>query len=407
LSLPNPDQLPSVLVMPDGNVGEEYEAMVAIDRHFKYNFHLDGAESLGLDFDPDTMMLVGHPKEEGEFHLPLRFSWEGLKELSEGKVDIQLSVKPTATHYWQNLFPDPNSRFAKPLNECDADKTQHGQLIGASRRGARHRHLGLHREDDFQLKYHSHMDWHIMVVADGHEEAPFARKGSELACKVAKQVINRRLDSFLRDNEFEPLLEEGNEKAMQAFLSHCLTTATYNAYLYIKRFAESESQPVSDFHTSLQMAICKVIPKKGVFVAGMVIGPGGIVVYDHKNSKVELIKDQLPFDATHTPHLLTEPLIAENTGILNKNLRHVFLPSFSLVSLISSGGREALFGDDAPISAMASDWGRLWKLWEKEVFRWEKDKGPADFLLAWLEQQHDQQQAVEDQTLVMLANIRE
>jgi len=294
---PDFEALPALIEMPVGMINRDYDEKVQLDRAFKFNFRLEGGEQAGMEFDPDTMMLVGTPTQEGTYEFQLHFFWEGMRESLASSVKIAFEVEEQQAAYWKNILPDPNSRFSKSLEEKKLVDANNHWLIGASIRGQRHQHLGLHREDDFQLKYSKRLGWSILALADGHPQATFARKGSDLATKVAQQVVGKRLEDYFASEEtsLEELLTQAEEDDTQLkrFLNFTLTTAIYNSYLYIKRFATSESVPIEEFNTTLKLAIAFPLKKKGYFVAGTAMGAGAIGIFSEKNHHVQLIRDDL------------------------------------------------------------------------------------------------------------------
>lgn len=402
---PNLEDLPKEINIPAGRVDDEYEKMVPLDRSYKFDFQLEGAAEIGLDFDPDTMIIMGTPTRSGTFYLPLHFSWEGMREKSAGSTIVSIKIEDAEDSFWQNIFPDPNSKFAKSLEEHNQVAENGLWLIGASIRGQRHRHLGLHREDDFQIKCSKRLGWHIIAVADGHPDAHFARKGSELASKVAEQVVNKRLELFFSryEGKVEELLQPQNEEAekkLADFLNYTLTTAIYNSFLYIKRFAESERLPLDNFATTLKLIITYPLGKKGYFIASSIIGDGTIGIYHDKKHTLELIRDKLPKDESHGPHLLTNPNISEKTKLLNQNLNWLVVEDFSYLAVISEGAKEALFHGERTLESPTS-WSHYWQVLKKQVFHGDSDEFSQN-LLTWLENPSENKEAFEDRTLVLM-----
>lgn len=404
---PDQDSLPKEIAMPIGRVDEEYEEMVKLDRSYKFNFQVEGAAEIGMDFDPDTMLLVGTPTRAGTFFLTLHFSWEGMREKNEGSVVLRIEVEEAKESFWQNIFPDPNSKFPKDINEHKGQEAKDLWMTGASVRGLRHKHLGLHREDDFQIRFSKRSGWSIITLADGHPDAGYARKGSELASKVAEQVVNKRLELFFegeKESAEDLILGKGedSEKKMEAFLNYTLTTAVYNAYLYIKRFAESESESLQNFATTLKILICYPLGKKGYFVAGTCIGEGAIGIYHDKKHTLELIQDSLPLAEDKSPHLLTNAGLTENTKLMNANIKRFILEDFSYIALMSSGTLATLFFGERSLESPSS-WSHYWHQLKKQVFH-TKSSEFSQKLLDWLENPTENKEAFEDRTLVLLTH---
>ena len=398
--------LPEVIKMPLARVDDPYEEMVPLDRSYKFNFRIEGAAEVGMEFDPDTLMLIGSPTRQGDYEFTLHFFWEGMRQKTTDCVKISLEVEPAEESFWQNVFPDAHSKFSKPLEEHKLQDAQNHWLLGASIRGLRHRHLGLHREDDFQMRYHTREGWSILAVADGHPDASFARKGSELATKVVEQVVNKRLEHYFKENgsELEDTLFLKEDKLIlektQAFLNHTLTTAIYNAYLYIKRFAESESISLDSFATSLKLLLVYPIAKKGFFIAGTVIGDGVIAIYDEKKHLLERIQDKLPISNEEVPHLLTTPAICGNAKLLNQNVSWFFVEDFSFIALMSGGLTDSLFFDERNVESPTS-WAHYWQQLKKQVLL-TKGESIDKKLLDWLENPSENKKGFEDRTIAMM-----
>lgn len=402
---PDLSSLPKELKIPKGRVDDEYEEIIPLDRSYKFNFRLEGAAEIGMDFDPDTMNLAGTPTRPGNFFLTLHFVWEGMREQLPGNIVIAFEVEEAQDSYWQNIFPDPNSKFSKSLEEHKQIDTDHFWLIGASNRGPRHRHLGRHREDDFQIRYSKGNGWSVVAISNGHQEAPFARKGSELASKVAEQVVNKRIELYFSQSQekIENLLQPQGEEAenrLTAFLNYTLTTAIYNAYLYIKRFAASESLPLDQFATTLKLFICYPLGKRGYFFAGTCLGEGAIGLYHDRTHKLELIQDKLPQDDAHGPHLLTNSKITENTKLLNQNISWFLVEDFSYAAVLSEGASQSLFFGERLARAPGS-WSHYWNQIKRQVLTGKSDEY-SQKLLHWLENPSENKEAFEDRTLVLI-----
>ncbi len=402
---PDLSALPASIEMPLARVDDDYQEVVKLDRSYKFNFQLEGAAETGLEFDSDNMLLLGTPTRAGEFEFTLHFSWEGMRKQMQGSIQIILKVEEAKESFWKNVFPDSNSRFPKPLEEQKLIDAHAHWIIGASRRGLRHMHLGLHREDDFQMRFSKSLGWTIIAVADGHIDAGYARKGSELATKVAEQVVLKRLEDYFSKNKVEmdsfliPKNEEGEIK-LKAFLNHILTTAIYNAFLYIKRFAESESLNFKDFGTSMKLLICYPLAKKGFFIAGTSIGEGMIGIYHDKTHKLHLIQDSLPVNEDGSRHLMTDSIITEKTSLLNNNLHWFFVEDFSIITLMSGGMQDVLFFGDHKVDSPKS-WSHYWQLLKKQVM-YSKNDQYSQSLLNWIENPSENKEAFEDRTLVIM-----
>ena len=191
-----PDQkaLPQEILLPSANVGVTYHAAISLDRTDKHHFSLDPRSSPGFELDTDSLSLSGKPEEEGRHELWLNFKWIGMPVETTDCVALVVEVKSDSRRYWKKLDPDPNSRYAKALHTHSMSTgDSQWRIMAASVRGAAHAHQGMHRHDDYAINYSKENDWLIMAVGAGADHAEYGRKGAELACKVAEQVVNKRI----------------------------------------------------------------------------------------------------------------------------------------------------------------------------------------------------------------------
>ncbi len=401
---PNLGLLPEAITLSPAKTETPYKAKIPIDRSYKYDFKLEEAdESMQMVFDPVALTISGTFTKPGIFRCFLTFKWEGFHHMEPSKIPLELEVTSAPQEYWEDKFPDKNARYPKPLEEKKyLGVNERTYLLGASLRGKRHCHEGLHRQDDFQIRYRAHLGWVIIAVADGAEAMAYSRKGSELACKVAEQVVSKRLEAKKgEEEELFAQLKAGisdAEDRLNEFLSYALTTAVYNAHLYIKRFAASESVDVEDFDTTLQLLIARPLEDGKYFVAGITVGDGVSAVYHHESGTLNLINDPNWKAGEGHHQLLVNPLISEDTQSLNQRIRYFFPDAFSAVLVMSKGAESALIGDDKELSEFAK-WQKMWLSLKKEVLEKGKREDKAERLLEWVGQEANG--AYEDRTIAM------
>ncbi|MEZ4686439.1 MAG: protein phosphatase 2C domain-containing protein [Bacteroidia bacterium] len=290
--LPNMDSLPEQLALESATAHEPYSAKIKIEKRDKFGFSMKGLNESGLEMDATSLVISGTPAHAGRLEARLEFKWRHPEGAVPGELPVIINVKPDDRKFWKEIPPEPNQPYPKAVTDMQVRELPHGRrLIGGSLRGTENAHRGLHRNDDFKIGYEADTGWIVLSVADGLGDAPYSRKGSQLACKVAEQVVLKRLaEAEAREEEaLREVTENKPGEALERFFQHTIITATYNAYRYIIRFADSEGHPPEGFDTTFRLLITKRLPGKQYFVAAIGLGDGITALYQEESMKVSLL----------------------------------------------------------------------------------------------------------------------
>jgi hypothetical protein len=171
-------------------------------------------------------------------------------------VSIILQISANPRSLWKNLASDPAAAYPKaPYADAYLDGPVGSKLLGVSTRGRMHANVGGFREDDFRIAYLPHEQC-VLIAADGAGSAPLAREGSRIAVSSALAALSDSLQIHSADADPAALLAR----------------AARAAFAGIQAQAEALGRSVSDFNTTLLIAMCSVrAPHQ---VAALQIGDG-------------------------------------------------------------------------------------------------------------------------------------
>ncbi len=179
-------------------------------------------------------------------------------------IILQISANPRSL--WKDLASDPAAPYPKvPYADAYLDGPVGSKLVGVSTRGRMHANVGGFREDDFRVAYLAREQC-VLITADGAGSAPLAREGSRIAVSSALAELSAGLQ------------EPGADADPAALLAR----AARAAFAAIQAQAQALSRPVSDFNTTLLIAMCSVrAPHQ---IAALQIGDGLIAAQGHDGS---------------------------------------------------------------------------------------------------------------------------
>lgn len=177
-------------------------------------------------------------------------------------VSIILQISANPRSLWKDLVSDPAAPYPKAPYADAYLNGPVGSLVGVSTRGRMHANVGGFREDDFRIAYLPHEQC-VLIAADGAGSAPLAREGSRIAVSCALSALS------------DGLQIHGADADPAALLAH----AARAAFAGIQAQAQTLSRPISDFNTTLLIAMCSVrAPHQ---VAALQIGDGLIAAQGH------------------------------------------------------------------------------------------------------------------------------
>jgi len=391
------------IIIPNGKVNQDYCFLFKIEELGLTeigDYWFEGLEPIGLIFNSDTNEIKGKPNTAGDHKIKLKIKrndWSDGKPVFERQITFIINPDPKSL--WKNI-PTPNDiEYYKPdSDKCfvkvtsstkifGLGKTHKKDIVAASQRGRSHAQEGKPRDDDFNIRYISEVDWYILSVADGAGSAKSSRKGSEIACKTVVEVCEQLIKE--KTKEFESLIkdfstEKSDErrKKMGDSLYGILGNSVFKAVKSIEEEAKKMNKPLKDYSTTLIVSICKKF-KFGWFVGAFWVGDGGVGIYNKDTNFLKILGESDGGEYAGQTRFLTMSEITQPTE-LYRRLRFDIVDDFTALILMSDGITDPKFETDANLLKVEK-WNELWQDLSKEVDFSDDNEASADQLLNWLD----------------------
>ncbi|MFM2375821.1 MAG: hypothetical protein RLZZ165_918 [Bacteroidota bacterium] len=392
----DPPILPVRLNLPNAKIGVEYLQKIDITPLHRRIESIISCESrgfkeIGLDFTYDSELNIsGIPSEHGKFPVSIlvRFAAEGDRPAQDYRLQGEIDILPDPRKMWKEIEPDDTLPFQKSHLRTDLVHMAGRTMIAASRRGRSHAHSGTFRDDDFELRVKEDTAWYVMAVADGAGSAPYSRRGSQIACEKAVEVLDAKLDEKL-SADLEELAGAWNRAPTEQLrgqirnrIYEALSHAAYAGYRAICAEAEAMGESPKTFHTTLLLSIVRQYDF-GYFVGTWWVGDGAAAVLQQgRHLKVLGTPDGGQF-AGQT-RFLTMPEIWADGATVMKRIEFDVVQDFTAVILMTDGVSDPKFHTDHDLRQQ-----QLWdKLWDdlSETVTFDHDNLDApDQLLEWLD----------------------
>jgi serine/threonine protein phosphatase PrpC len=110
---------------------------------------------------------------------------------------------PRVDHTWQVLEPRGDEDRVEHVAREMLRTAGEYLLVGASRRGRSHEHMGTYREDAFAVGAHPSGAW-VIAVADGAGSCRLSRVGARIATQVARDRVLQALQCTGDEAALEP-----------------------------------------------------------------------------------------------------------------------------------------------------------------------------------------------------------
>lgn len=333
----------------------------------------------------NSMSIVGVPPKSGEADILFRYIWPGFSQLHSphfGK--FRLTINPDPRELWQNIPSDPRSEYFKSDSDGLMFRAGGRLMLAGSLRGRAHAHRGLARDDDFSLGWNEATKWHWLAVADGAGSAPYARRGSELACSASGRFLGENLG---RSEELEqilagvqsPNLDSSLLAALKRIGYALLPGAALAAYKAIRAEAAATGRQPRDYATTLLLAAAKFYPA-GCAIFSFQIGDGCMGAISGEDGALRASPLAAPDEGEYAgqTRFLTMAEMFEPQNLMDR-LRFGIFPRLRALLLMTDGVSDARF----PAQAHLRDTERWLGLW-REIERGARGENPVENLLAWL-----------------------
>ena len=326
------------------------------------NLHLP--ENCGLVFDPITGAVTGTPTYplEGEFTLDYLPS-EKARSVS---FRVTLLINPDPASLWKDLPPPANAPYQKPVLAHSEESLGPYRIVAASCRGRSHANKGEFRDDDYAVGYAAETGWLVIVVGDGAGSAAYSRRGSQIACDVAKNRLLTVLNSA-QHNQAEVLYllhRDWQHPEVKKALRQSLYEAALLAHHKLRAEAAQPTETLSppptlrNYDTTLILLVMKKIGE-GCVAATFSIGDGGAGILPHSGEGIPLTKADSGEHAGQTIFLTFDSTVANTEANLESRFHLAQIQEFAGALAMTDGITDPKFPSDAAFADPAQ-WAALW-----------------------------------------------
>lgn len=359
-----------------------------------------GLEEKGLRYNKIESTITGTPVEAGEFEFKIIYAFESDSEQSFEDKTFHLLINPNPRSLWKINEPSADEIYQKPHFDFKKETFYNYSIFAGSQRGRSHAHEGIFRDDHFSIKKLSKNVFFI-AVADGAGSCQYSRKGSKIACKVAKDIVKKELEEkeeeiihlaekFLSDTSDSEIGKQLNDIGYH--LVGKSVTAARNAIL---EKANSKGHQPKDYSTTLLFSIIFKL-KDNFFVFAYSIGDG-IIAHVTEDGGIKLLSNPDGGEFAGQTRFLT---MSDAVDTIAERLKMTSMENLSGLCLMTDGISDPFFETDANFNKMEK-WTSLFNEMNKNVDFKNKnvDVQFGDWLNFWSPGNHD------DRTIVIVKSV--
>lgn len=326
--------------------------------------HLQLPDDCGLVFDAACGSVTGIPTLPFDGELSLEYL---AAPGSEGvALKVKFLINPDPASLWKDLPPPADAPYQKELLEKGEYLHGNFRVVAASRRGRSHANKGEFRDDDYAIGYAADTQWLVVVVADGAGSATYSRRGSQIACQVAKSQLTGVLNSA-QHNVAEALHAQHRDwqhPEVKAALRQILYDAALLAH---HKLREEVTQPLEalpapptlrNYDTTLILLAMKRVGE-GCIAATFSIGDGGAGIMLHPGEGQSLTIADSGEHAGQTTFLTFADTVKNDEANLAKRYHQVVVPEFAGALVMTDGITDPKFPSDSAFDD-PSQWAALW-----------------------------------------------
>lgn len=337
------------LILPNGEVNRLYEYIFNLDSYPNLTItKIEGIEVLNLTYNSDTKTISGVPNSMTSTKIDIYFSHKKEAKESEEIKAVYLMVNANPRNLWKDLASDSNGAYAQSDAVARKGVFLDKKVVGASKRGRSHAHIGSYRDDSFGFADLC-KGWSLIAVADGAGSAQYARQGAQLATSFIERYFN---NEELLDSLEYAILEQYNllnedigetEILMPSKVSEILSGGVTALFAELETFADTAQIKLDDMHSTLAFTLCKKYAS-GYLILSFSVGDCPIVVFSKDNKTVKVLNTLDVGEFGGGTRFVTMSEIYQEP--LSKRLNIHFTPSFSHLFLMSDGIYDPKFGTE-------------------------------------------------------------
>jgi hypothetical protein len=326
--------------------------------------HLQLPDDCGLIFDEATGAVTGTPTRsfEGSFNL----DYEPARSAASTSIKVTFLINPDPASLWKDLPPPSDAPYQKAL--LDHSDVQLGpfRIVAASRRGRSHANKGEFRDDDYAIGYAADSGWLVVVVADGAGSATYSRRGSQIACAVAKNRLVAVLNSTeLNQAEAQYVQHrDWQHREVKLALRQSLYEAALDGHHKLRAEVAQPSEPLPapatlrNYDTTLILLVMKKTGE-GCIAATFAIGDGGAGILPHPGEGIPLTHADSGEHAGQTIFLTFDSTVANTEANLESRFHLAQTQEFAGALAMTDGITDPKFPSDAAFADPAQ-WAALW-----------------------------------------------
>ncbi len=326
--------------------------------------HLQLPEDCGLAFDQLTGAISGVPTRAFDKELSLDY----VPSLSASSITakVTLLINPDPLSLWKDLPPPADAPYQKPVLAHSEERLGPYRIVAASRRGRSHANKSEFRDDDYAIGYAEETGWLVIVVADGAGSAIYSRRGSQIACDVAKTRLLTVLNSA-QHNQAEALYLQHRDwqhpevkKALRQCLYEAALLAHHKLRAEVAQPTETLAPPptLRNYDTTLILLVMKKTGE-GCIAATFSIGDGGAGILPHVGEGIPLTKADSGEHAGQTIFLTFDSTVANSEANLESRFHSAHTQEFAGALAMTDGITDPKFPSDAAFADPAQ-WAALW-----------------------------------------------
>lgn len=394
-----------------GVAHEKYESEILLDNEFTVDFEIFEVNCSSCnDFKYENQKLIGTPSAEGVYNFEVTYKLPKEDGIRISRITLIVTQNPKLL--WLNKPSDKSDKFWKP-DECHSQVNgKQFQMIGASKRGRSHAHVGSFRDDDYAIKYIEKTDWYVCIVSDGAGSCKYSRRGSQLICEAAMNHITSELQNETCSKAIEEAaikyhiaennnVETTNLVALKQLLKNELykivSYAAHSAMVRISNEVKNYSSPnftVKDFSSTAIITIFKEL-EFGTLFASYWVGDGAVGVYK-KEENIWILGEVDSGEFSGQTRFLDAKAVDSES--LNNRLHFKIVKDFTSFMIMSDGVSDPKFETEMELLNIAA-WDHMWNDLNSTLDNFQsqdKSKSLLNWLDFWSKGNHD------DRTIVVV-----